>query len=30
LRPVLREQDFAEFDLDRAFNIVLKMVEAAG
>jgi len=30
LRPVLREQDFAEFDLDRAFNIVLKMAEAAG
>lgn len=30
LRPVLREQDFVEFDLDRAFNIVLKMAEAAG
>jgi predicted nucleotidyltransferase component of viral defense system len=30
LRPVLRKQDFAEFDLDRAFNIVLKMAEAAG
>jgi len=28
LRPVLREQDFAEFDLDRAFKIVADMAKA--
>jgi predicted nucleotidyltransferase component of viral defense system len=28
LRPVLREQDFAQFDLDRAFNTVVKMAKA--
>lgn len=28
LRPVLREQDFAEFDLDRAFKIVTDMAKA--
>jgi predicted nucleotidyltransferase component of viral defense system len=30
LRPVLRERDFAEFDLDRAFKIVLEMAKAGG
>ncbi len=30
LRPVLRELDFAEFDLDRAFKIVADMAKAAG
>lgn len=29
LRPVLREQDFAEFDLDRAFKTVVEMAKAA-
>jgi predicted nucleotidyltransferase component of viral defense system len=28
LRPVLREPDFAEFDLDRAFKIVAEMAKA--
>lgn len=28
LRPVLREKDFAEFDLDRAFKIVAEMAKA--
>jgi len=28
LRSVLREQDFAEFDLERAFKIVVHMAEA--
>lgn len=28
LRPVLREQDFAEFELDRAFKIVAEMAKA--
>ena len=28
LRPVLREQDFAEFDLDRVSKIVAEMAEA--
>jgi len=28
LRPVLREEDFAEFDLDRAFNMVVEMAKA--
>ena len=28
LRPVLREQDFTEFDLDRAFETVVKMAKA--
>ena len=27
LRPVLRDRDFQEFDLDRAFGIVVKMTE---
>jgi len=30
LRPVLREQDFAEFDLDRAFKTVVEMAKAVG
>jgi predicted nucleotidyltransferase component of viral defense system len=30
LRPVLREPDFAEFDLDRAFKIVTEMAKAVG
>lgn len=30
LRPVLRERDFAEFDLDRVFKIVVGMAKAAG
>jgi predicted nucleotidyltransferase component of viral defense system len=30
LRPVLREQDFAEFDLDRAFKIITEIGEAVG
>lgn len=30
LRPVLRERDFAEFDLGRAYNIVLEMAKAVG
>lgn len=29
LRPVLREQDFAEFDLERAFKTVVEMAKAA-
>lgn len=29
LRPVLREQDFAEFGLERAFKIVMEMANAA-
>ena len=28
LRPVLRERDFGEFDLERAFKIVAEMAEA--
>lgn len=28
LRPVLREKDFAEFDLDRAFKIIAEMAKA--
>jgi hypothetical protein len=28
LRPVLREQDFAEFDLGRAFKTVVEMAKA--
>jgi len=28
LRPVLREEDFAEFDLDRAFKIVAEVAKA--
>jgi hypothetical protein len=28
LRPVLRDRDFAEFDLDRAFEIGVKMAAA--
>ena len=30
LRPVLRERDFAEFDLERAFKIVVEMGKAVG
>jgi predicted nucleotidyltransferase component of viral defense system len=30
LRPVLRELDFGEFDLERAFKIVVAMAKAAG
>jgi predicted nucleotidyltransferase component of viral defense system len=30
LRPVLRERDFGEFDLERAFKIVVDMAKAAG
>lgn len=30
LRPVLREKDFSEFDLDRAFKIVFEMAKAVG
>lgn len=30
LRPVLREQDFAQFDLDRAFTAVVKMAKTVG
>jgi hypothetical protein len=30
LRPVLRAQDFAEFDLERAFALVAKVAEALG
>lgn len=29
LRPVLRQQDFAEFDLERAFKTVVEMAKAA-
>ena len=28
LRPVLRDRDFAEFDLDRAFEISVRMATA--
>lgn len=28
LKPVLRERDFAEFDLERAYKMVIKMAEA--
>jgi len=28
LKPVLREQDLAEFDLDRAFEVVAEMAKA--
>jgi len=28
LKPVLREPDFADFDLDRAFETVVEMAEA--
>ena len=28
LRPVLRDRDFAEFDLDRAFEIGVRMAKA--
>jgi predicted nucleotidyltransferase component of viral defense system len=30
LRPVLREQDFTEFDLERAFEVVVEMAKAVG
>ncbi len=30
LRPVLRQQDFAEFNLDRAFTTVVEMAKAVG
>jgi predicted nucleotidyltransferase component of viral defense system len=30
LKPVLREPDFAEFDLDRAFKIVAEMAKSVG
>ena len=30
LRPVLRDPDFAEFDLDRAFSSVAKVAAALG
>lgn len=30
LRPVLRDPDFAEFDLDRAFATVLEVAAALG
>jgi hypothetical protein len=30
MRPVLREPDFVEFDLDRAFKIVAELAEAVG
>lgn len=30
LRPVLREQDFVEFDLERAFKTVVEMAKAVG
>jgi predicted nucleotidyltransferase component of viral defense system len=30
LRPVLREPEFSEFDLDRAFKIVVEMAKAVG
>lgn len=30
LKPVLREQDFGEFDLERAFKIVVDMAKVAG
>jgi len=29
LRPVLREQDFVEFDLERAFKTVVEMAKKA-
>ena len=30
LKPVLRERDFVEFDLDRAYEMVIKMAKSVG
>jgi hypothetical protein len=30
LRPVLREKEFADFDLERAFKVVVEMAKAVG